>query len=268
MKDYYAILGLAKDATEEEIKSAYRKLAMKYHPDREGGDESKFKDINEAYETLSDSAKRRVYDAKSPGNKYTSFFEDFLRGTMFTQYEGFSNIRTAMVDINLHDAYHGAQKIIHLHQFGQSVTLDIPPGIQQDQRVGSFTVPNGVVYHVLANLKNDPNYDYDDGRHDLSRKGNIYVNIGVSPFKMICGGFVEYTCIDGDVVQVRIPEGLGAGKLLKIKERGYWKNEKCSHRGDCFLRVTPNIMKLSDYPASDIKMLMEKYKEISEQKPD
>src|SRR5579871_4579849 len=61
-KDYYNILGVTKSATEEEIKKAYRKLAHEYHPDRPGGDEKKFKEINEAYQILSDKNKRAQYD--------------------------------------------------------------------------------------------------------------------------------------------------------------------------------------------------------------
>jgi molecular chaperone DnaJ len=62
MKDYYKILGVSRDASEEEIKKAYRKLAHQYHPDKVGGDEKKFKEINEAYQVLSDKAKRAEYD--------------------------------------------------------------------------------------------------------------------------------------------------------------------------------------------------------------
>ena len=60
--DYYALLGVAKGASDEEIKKAYRKLAHKYHPDKSGGDEAKFKEINEAYQVLSDKSKRAQYD--------------------------------------------------------------------------------------------------------------------------------------------------------------------------------------------------------------
>lgn len=62
MKDYYEILGVSRSATSEEIKKAYRKLAHKYHPDKPGGDEKKFKEINEAYQILSDVEKRTQYD--------------------------------------------------------------------------------------------------------------------------------------------------------------------------------------------------------------
>ena len=61
-RDYYDILGVSKDASADEIKKAFRKLAVKYHPDKEGGDEAKFKEANEAYEVLKDQAKRQRYD--------------------------------------------------------------------------------------------------------------------------------------------------------------------------------------------------------------
>jgi len=61
-KDYYKILGVNRNASQEEIKKAFYKLAHKYHPDKAGGDEEKFKEINEAYQVLSDENKRRQYD--------------------------------------------------------------------------------------------------------------------------------------------------------------------------------------------------------------
>ena len=62
MKDYYEILGITKSASEEDIKKAFRKLAQKYHPDKKGGDEAKFKELSEAYTVLSDKKKRAEYD--------------------------------------------------------------------------------------------------------------------------------------------------------------------------------------------------------------
>src|SRR6266567_4628541 len=61
-RDYYEVLGLSKSASADEIKKAFRKLAVKYHPDKAGGDETKFKEVNEAYEVLKDDAKRQRYD--------------------------------------------------------------------------------------------------------------------------------------------------------------------------------------------------------------
>lgn len=78
MKDYYKILGLSKGSSVEEIKKAYRKLAQKYHPDKPGGDEKKFKEINEAYQTLSDSQKKEQYDR---------FGQVFEGGTPFSGFD-------------------------------------------------------------------------------------------------------------------------------------------------------------------------------------
>lgn len=67
MSDYYSVLGVDKDATAEQIKKAYRKLSLKYHPDKPQGDTKKFQEINEAYDTLGDGQKRKAYDVKKSG---------------------------------------------------------------------------------------------------------------------------------------------------------------------------------------------------------
>jgi molecular chaperone DnaJ len=95
MKDYYSILGIAKSATEEDIKKAFRALAHKYHPDKKGGDETKFKKVSEAYAVLSDKKKRAEYDTygrtfsgggPGPGTGFGGF--DFSN---FAGFEGFQN---------------------------------------------------------------------------------------------------------------------------------------------------------------------------------
>lgn len=77
MKDFYKILGISENASPDEIKKAYRNLAHKYHPDKSSGDEAKFKEINEAYQTLSDASKRQQYDVRRRfGGGYAGFQGD------------------------------------------------------------------------------------------------------------------------------------------------------------------------------------------------
>ncbi|MBI4093645.1 molecular chaperone DnaJ [Candidatus Kaiserbacteria bacterium] len=88
MKDYYSILGVSKTATEDEIKSAFRKLAHKYHPDKKGGDEKKFKEVSEAYATLSDKKRRAEYDTH--GRTFAgSGPQGGFRGFDFSNFQGF-----------------------------------------------------------------------------------------------------------------------------------------------------------------------------------
>lgn len=151
-KDYYSILGVAKGASTEEIKKAYRKLAHQHHPDKQGGDEAKFKEVNEAYQVLSDAQKRAQYDrfgTSEPfgaggggfggaqwadmggfGGQYAGGFEDigdilssFFEGTGFggaatrraTETQG-NDIEVAD-RITLEEAYHGVTKHIRVSTF-------------------------------------------------------------------------------------------------------------------------------------------------------
>jgi molecular chaperone DnaJ len=92
-KDYYQILEIGRNATEEEIKKSYRQLALKYHPDRNPGDkaaEEKFKEASEAYEVLRDPEKRRLYD---------QYGHEGLRDSGFTGFRDFGDIFGAFGDI-------------------------------------------------------------------------------------------------------------------------------------------------------------------------
>jgi molecular chaperone DnaJ len=103
-KDYYAILGIDKKATKDDVKKAFRKLAHKYHPDKKGGDEAKFKEASEAYSVLSDEKKRAEYDAygrtfSGGGNAGAGGFEGFDFGGFGGGAQGF--------DINIDDLFGG-----------------------------------------------------------------------------------------------------------------------------------------------------------------
>jgi molecular chaperone DnaJ len=101
-KDYYKILGVSQDASHEEIKKTFRELAHKYHPDKTGGDEARFKEINEAYQVLGNAEKRKQYDqfgttfdaAGGPGAGVS--WEDVMRQAQ--QAGGFGNVNGVNFD--------------------------------------------------------------------------------------------------------------------------------------------------------------------------
>jgi len=151
MKDYYKILGVSKTASPDEIKRAYRKLAHQHHPDKSSGDEAKFKEINEAYQVLSDPQKRSRYDQfgtaegfdYSAGTKGWDFrdsgggFSDFRGfgfggglGDIFEDlFSGaFSQVQTE-VEINLTSAILGDTLNLQTSS-GEQIVLHIPPGTQ------------------------------------------------------------------------------------------------------------------------------------------
>lgn len=124
-KDYYAVLGVDKKASKEDIKKAFRKLAHKYHPDKKGGDEAKFKEASEAYTVLSDDKKRAEYDAYgrvfSGGSGGSAGFDGFD----FSQFGGFNG--QAGFDINMEDLFGGFSDIFGGRRAnrGRDISLDI-----------------------------------------------------------------------------------------------------------------------------------------------
>lgn len=127
MKDYYQILGVEKGASEDDIKKAFRSLAHKYHPDKKGGDEAKFKEVSEAYAVLSDSKKRAQYDqygAYTAGGQSGGFggfdFSDFARN--FQGAEGFNGqgVEFDLGDI-FGDFFGGGRK----SRRGRDISMDV-----------------------------------------------------------------------------------------------------------------------------------------------
>lgn len=155
-KDYYKILGVSKNASQDEIKRAYRGLAHQYHPDKAGGDEQKFKEINEAYQVLGDSKKRNQYD------QYGSTFEN-VRGTGgfsgFGDFRDFSGFAEAFQNGGLDgfegftnfgdifgDFFGGGRKGRQAAQRGNDISVDIEISLEE--------VFSGVAREIEINKNN------------------------------------------------------------------------------------------------------------------
>lgn len=124
-EDYYKILGVSNDASEDEIKRAYRKLALKTHPDKNGGDDTMFKKINLAYETLSDPDKKREYD--NPNQIPNFAGGGFPGGDLFEQL--FRGMGGMNINVNINGQRHGPQKRAnHVHRVNVSLR-DIHTGL-------------------------------------------------------------------------------------------------------------------------------------------
>lgn len=127
MKDYYQILGVQKSASEDEIKKAFRTLAHKYHPDKKGGDEAKFKEVSEAYAVLSDKKKRQQYDqfgaytAGGQGGSGGFDFADFARN--FQGFEGFNGQGGVEFDLGdiFSDFFSGSRR----SRRGRDISMDV-----------------------------------------------------------------------------------------------------------------------------------------------
>jgi DnaJ-class molecular chaperone len=247
-QDYYSVLGLAKTATEDEIKKAYRKLAMKYHPDRNPGDgaaeaESKFKEVKEAYETLSDPEKKDIYDQYGHAGPTSGFahssrgasqqeFDEIIRtmfgrgGFDFGDFQSRGAGRTAppqVVYISLADAYTG--KIVRIDS---NTTLNIPKGV----RHGAKLYVNNKFYRI------------DIAPHQRFKRSNddLLVDIDISAIEAIIGVDAVLEHLDSAKLQFAIPAGIQPGQIVRLSGRGL-KNPEYEKTGDLLIRINVTIPK-------------------------
>ena len=249
-KDYYDTLGVKADATDAEIKSAYRKLARKYHPDvsKEGGAEEKFKAVNEAYEALKDPQRRRAYDQLRAGGyrdgdefrgpppnwqhgpafdeegaDFSDFFESLFGGRGGGGRAGPRRGRDvhAQVAVDLRTAYHGGRERISLRDGRRERTLEvkIPAGIQPGQQIrlagqGSPGMHGGTPGDLIleVGLREDDVYALDGN--------NVLSTLALSPWEAALGATVTVPTLGGDV-ELRVPAGSDSGRKMRLRGRGW-----------------------------------------------
>ena len=254
-KDYYEILGVKPDASEADIKAAYRKLARKYHPDKnkEAGAEEKFKSINEANEVLRDAEKRRSYDQLRAGGyrqgeqfrpppgwgqqgqgfdfndngdgDFSDFFESmFGRGAGGAR--GQPRARRgrdvqAQVQIDLQTAFDGGRTRLSLQDPNGServLEVKIPAGIQSGQVIR-------LSGQGQAGAAGGPNGDLllevsirEHERFKLDGRNVLYV-LPITPWEAALGATVPVPTLGG-TVDLRITPGSQSGRKLRLKGRG------------------------------------------------
>ena len=253
MKDPYKSLGVNKNSTEGEIKKAYRKLAKEYHPDKSSGNEERFKEIADAYETLSDPKKKSQYDYGSAnpfngGGMNDAFFEDFIKNAGgrgfggFTGRSGFNtkggNITTQLY-VDLNDAYYGCVKEIRLGV--KTVNVDIKPGIKPGQRMrlkglgqrGMTEDQNGDLILTIL-IKEDPNFYLDEkGLHTIK-----HVNL----YDALLGGKGEVKLFD-KTITYNIPKCVKNGTMLRIKGKGFPYYGNTNMHGDLLINILVDLPK-------------------------
>jgi len=264
-KDYYKILGVDRKASERDIKQAYRKLARQYHPDVNPGDKSaegKFKQINEAYEVLSDKEDRKKYDKygdqwqyaeqfekarqqqQAPGwdfggggrrvyygeGDFGSLFDDLLRG--FGTGRGQAQPRRAQslehpVEVTLEEAYRGTTRTLSFAD-GKRLEVKVPAGVRTGSRVrlAGKGAQGGDLY-LRVTVKPHPTFE--------RRGDDLYVGVSVPLAVAMLGGEVQVTTLKGKVA-LKIPAETQNGRTFRLAGQGM-PHLGDSSRGDLMARV-------------------------------
>ena len=222
--NYYKTLGIPKNSSPEEVKKAYRKLASRHHPDRSGGDTAKFQELQTAYDTLSDPAKRQQYDdprhnfGQHPGGQQFDFDTIFdVFGTRFTQ-SARARPQTVVsrvgVTIGLTDVATGGMRTIGLgHGHANTIEIDIPPGINQGDSVQYKGIaPGGGDLIITFSIRNDPKWQ---------RQGaNLHTEQLVNIWDLIIGGESVVKDLFNEEITILIPPGTQPGSRLRLRGRG------------------------------------------------
>jgi curved DNA-binding protein len=294
-KDYYEILGVTRDASADEIRRAYRKLARQYHPDinHEGDAEERFKEVGEAYEVLSDPEKRERYDRlgeqqrAGAGAPDPADFEDLFGGGRLgsdVRVEfgegGFSDFfqqwfgegagapdggplrgrdREALLELSLEESLEGGRRRLSLDGDG-SFEVAIPAGVREGQRIriagkGASGRGGGPAGDLYLLVHLRPHPRFHREGDDLQ------VDLRVTPSEAALGATVPVPTLSG-TAQVRVPAGSSSGRRLRLRGRGLPARD--GGRGNLYATVQVAVPKeLSD----EERDLYEKLAAVSEFDP-
>ncbi len=263
MKDYYKILGVERTASSEDIKKAYRSLAMKYHPDR-GGDEKKFQEIQEAYSVLSDDQKKAEYDNPQSHQHFNFGFNDDMFDMFSRSPFGF-NFRTGArnpnitinLTISLEDAFTGRTFDAEIGMSnGQTklISIDIPAGVEDGMSVkyrgmGESLHPKIPPGDLIANIR--------IVKHSIwERVGdNLIYEKNISVWEAMLGSDITLTTIDGKQISISIPPGTQPDTFLSCKGEGM-PNMRTKKRGNLLIKIKIVVPKnLNDEQIKTIKGL-------------
>ncbi|MEM6846002.1 MAG: J domain-containing protein [Bacteroidota bacterium] len=275
-KDYYKVLGVSKTATQEEIKKKYRKLAVKYHPDKNKGDkakEEKFKAITEAYEVLKDPEKRKQYDELGENWKYyqqqganggyggrgrtttqfdgdfsdlfgdgggfSDFFESFFgRGSGSAQGRTSAAFKGADIQANVTISLEDAYEggTRLINLNGTRLRMKLKPGIEDGQ---TLKIKGKGQPSIQGGPAGDLYLTVDIAKHpQFERKGNdLYVTQSVDMYTATLGGKVGIKTLKGTTINVTIPKGTDSGKALRLKGLGMPNYQNSNQTGNLFVQV-------------------------------
>ena len=260
-RDYYDVLGLSRGASDEEIKKTYRKLAMKYHPDRNPGKkeaEEKFKEAAEAYEVLRDPEKRRLYDQfgheglKGTGFRGFSGFEDIFStfGDIFEDFFGFGTRRSRTAARRGADLRYDIQLSFAEAAFGKETEIEIPKASQCDRCEGTGAKP-GTYPATCPGCQ---------GKGQVTRSQGFFNISTTCPHCNGEGKIIANPCVDcrgtGKVtkkkkVSAKIPGGVEDGSRLRLRGEGE-EGERGGAPGDLYVVLHVERHPLFDREGDDI----------------